>query len=101
MVIRVDANYTSQMCTACGHTSKANRPNAGLMFVCENCGYTVHSELLGSRNIAMRTLVVRQDWAATGCLSITPDVSDAEVKAARLKRYAELRWSPDTNPSLQ
>jgi len=100
MAIRVEANYTSQMCIKCGHTSKANRPNSGLMFVCENCGYRVHSDLLGARNITMRTLAVRQDWATTGCLSVTPDVSDGEAKAVRLLRYAELRWSPDTSLRL-
>lgn len=100
MAIQVDANYTSQMCIRCGHTSKANRPNSGLMFVCENCGYTVHSDLLGARNITMRTLAVRQDWAATGSLSMTPDVSGSEAKAVRLSRYAELRWSPDTSLRL-
>jgi putative transposase len=100
MVIRVDANYTSQMCVSCGHTSKANRPGAGLMFVCENCGHEVHADLVGARNIAMRTLVSRQDWEATGCLSVTPDVSHAETKAARLQRYTELRWSADANPRL-
>jgi hypothetical protein len=25
-------------------------------------------------------------------------MSDSEAKAARLSRYAELRWSPDTSP---
>lgn len=98
MVIKVDANYTSQMCTCCGHTSKGNRPGAGLMFRCENCGYEVHSDLLGARNIAMRTLVSRQDWEATGHLSTAPDVSCVESKAERLKRYSELRWSTDANP---
>jgi len=100
MAIRVDANYTSQMCIKCGHTSKANRPNGGLMFVCENCGYQVHSDLLGARNINMRTLAVRQDWAATGSLSMTPDVSGGEAKAERLQRYSDLRWSPDTSLRL-
>ena len=98
MTVKVDANYTSQACTCCGHTSKANRPNAGLMFVCENCGYEVHSDLLGARNITMRTLVSRQDWEATGCLSTTPDVTHAEAKTERLQRYAGLRWSVVTNP---
>lgn len=100
MVVKVDAHYTSQTCTRCGHCSKGNRPNAGLMFACESCGYHLHSDLMGARNIGLRALVVRQDWAATGCLSCTPDVSDAETKAARLSRYAELRWSPDTSPRL-
>jgi len=98
MTVKVDAHYTSQSCTRCGHTSKANRPGAGLMFRCESCGYEVHSDLLGSRNVTMRTLVVRQDWMATGHLSVVPDVADAETKAVRLLRYAELRWSPATSP---
>lgn len=100
MAIRVDANYTSQMCIKCGHTSKANRPHNGLMFVCESCGYQVHSDLLGARNINMRTLAARQDWAVTGHLSVAPDVSGSEAKAVRLQRYAELRWSPDTSLRL-
>src|SRR2546430_7834442 len=53
---------------------------------------------LPSRNITMRTLLIRQDWIGTGRLSVVPDVSSEEAKAARLRRYAELRWSPDTSP---
>ena len=98
MAIKVDANYTSQACPICGQTSKENRPNNGLLFVCQNCHYTLHADLVGARNITMRTLLLRQDWIRTGCLSISPDVSDSEAKAARLQRYAELRWSPDTSP---
>ncbi len=100
MAIKVDAHFTSQACPTCGHTCGANRPNKGLLFVCQNCHYTLHADLVGARNITMRTLLVRQDWTRTGQLSIAPDVSDAEAKAARLKRYAELRWSPDTSPAL-
>jgi putative transposase len=33
-------------------------------------------------------------------LSGAPDVTDNEAKAARLKKYAELRWSPATSPAL-
>ncbi|CAM3478754.1 IS200/IS605 family element transposase accessory protein TnpB [Deinococcus saxicola] len=98
MAVQVDAHYTSQQCVKCGHTSKQNRPGSGLLFVCEVCGFQVHADLLGARNIALRTLAVRQDWTATGALSVRPDVSDKEAKAARLLRYAELRWSPDTSP---
>lgn len=101
LAVTVDAHYTSQSCTRCGYTSRDNRLEKGLMFVCQVCGYQVHADLLGSRNIALRTLVVRQDWTSTGVLSVRPDVSDKEAKAARLQRYAELRWSPDTNSRLQ
>ena len=97
LCIKVDADYTSQMCPRCGFTSKANRKGAGLVFVCQACHYTLHADLVGARNVALRTLLIRQDWMRTGLLSVGPDVSDREAKAARLSRYAELRWSPDAS----
>jgi putative transposase len=100
MAIKVDAHYTSKACPMCGHTCAANRPNKGLMFICQNCHYSLHADLVGARNITMRTLLARQDWVRTGQLSIAPDVSDEEAKAARRLRYAELRWSLDTSPAL-
>lgn len=45
----------------------------------------------------MRTILIRQDFIETGVLVRTPNVSDKEAKAVRLKRYAELRWSLDTS----
>jgi putative transposase len=98
MTVKVDAHSTSKACPMCGHSCDANRPNKGLIFICQNCQYTLHSDLVGARNITMRTLLIRQDWVSTGHLSIAPDVSCAEAKAARLSRYAELRWSIDTSP---
>ncbi len=102
MAIKVDAHYTSQACPMCGHFCAGNRPHKGLLFVCQHCHYTLHADLVGARNITMRTLLARQDWVRTGVLSIRPgsldpDVSDDEAKAARRKRYAELRWSLDTS----
>jgi putative transposase len=100
--IKVDADHTSKRCPMCGHTADANRPRKGLLFVCQNpnCQYTLHADLVGARNLVMRTLVLRQDWSTTGHLSIAPDASDKEAKAARLNRYAELRWSSDCKPPV-
>jgi putative transposase len=110
LAVKVDADYTSQACPMCGYTDKRNRPGKGSLFCCRNpeClhlrrtgrPYTLHADLVGARNLAMRTLLTRQDWVRTGVLSVRPDVSDAETKAARLCRYAELRWSSDTSPQL-
>ncbi|MGH2496113.1 MAG: RNA-guided endonuclease InsQ/TnpB family protein [Ktedonobacteraceae bacterium] len=99
LAIKVDAYKTSQACPMCGYTAKENRPDKGLLFVCQNpdCRYTLHADLIGARNVVMRTLLLRQDWSKTGHLSIVPDASDEEAKAARRKRYAELRWSPDVS----
>jgi IS605 OrfB family transposase len=100
MAIKLDAHHTSQACPRCGHTCQENRPGKGLLFVCQQCHYTLHADLVGARNLALRTLLARQDWASTGVLSVRPDVSDREAKAARRQRYAELRWSPDASPRL-
>ena len=103
LAVKVDADYTSKACPMCGHTADENRPHKGLLFVCQNkkCRYTLHADLIGARNVTLMTLLVWQDWIRTGCLSIIPDASDKEAKAARLQRYAELRWSPEVTPSLQ
>ena len=98
MAVKVDAHYTSKACPMCGYTSDANRPNKGLLFVCQGCHYRLHADLVGARNIALRTLLVRQDWMSTGHLSVAPNVASDEAKAARLSRYAELRWSLATSP---
>ncbi|HEU5227221.1 MAG TPA: transposase [Ktedonobacteraceae bacterium] len=97
LAVKVDADYTSKACPKCGHTADENRPGKGLLFVCQSpkCGYILHADLVGARNLVMRTLVLRQDWSTTGLLSMAPDTSDREAKAARLRRYAELRWSPE------
>jgi IS605 OrfB family transposase len=93
----VDADYTSQMCSVCGHIGRENRPNHGLSFVCTHCGHSIHADLVAARNISMRTLFVRQVWAETGRLSAVPEASNEEAKAERLKRYSELRWSSDAS----
>jgi IS605 OrfB family transposase len=100
LAIKVDAHYTSQACPCCGHTSQENRPNKGLTFGCQQCDFTLHADLVGARNIALRVLLFRQAWESTGCFSATPNVLDKETKAERLKRYSELRWSLDTIPDF-
>lgn len=98
VALKVDADYTSKGCPVCGHTSDNNRPNFGLLFCCDCCGFELHADLVGARNIALRTFLSRQDWERTGRLSAVPDASDNEAKAERLSRYSELRWSLDAIP---
>jgi len=100
MAVKVDAYHTSQACPRCGYTSPDNRPEKGLLFTCQVCHVTLHADLVGARNIALRTLLARQDWVRTGALSERPDVSSDEAKAAQRQRYAEVRWSSDTSPAL-
>ena len=111
IAIKVDADFTSKAYPICGYSDEKNRPDSGLLFICQNqaCtyrlrrgrAYTLHADLVGARNIAMRTFCIWQDWIQTGQLSVVPgsecglDASDGELKAAkrsRLERYADLRW---------
>jgi IS605 OrfB family transposase len=101
LAVKVDAHYTSQACPCCGHTSLLNRPNKGLTFVCQQCGYTLHADLVGARNVALRVLLFRQSWESTGRFSAVPDVSGEEVETDYRLRYSGLRWSQDTIPNFE
>jgi putative transposase len=52
-VAGVDPRHTSQQCSRCGHTARTNRRSRAL-FVCRACGYRLHADLNGARNIAAR-----------------------------------------------
>lgn len=101
LAVKVPAQLTSQSCPKCGYVSPENRPNKGLIFKCVACSHTLHSDLVGARNIALRTLLLRQDFESTGRISAVPNVSHEEAKAKYLPRYLELRWSVDTIPTKE
>lgn len=48
-VEHVDARYTSQKCSICGHVKRSNR--TGTSFKCTQCGFKLHADLNASRNI--------------------------------------------------
>jgi putative transposase len=49
-VVTVPAAYTSQRCSSCGHTDKANRTTQA-EFKCLNCGFTLNADLNAAKNI--------------------------------------------------
>jgi len=100
LAVKVDAHYTSQACPHCGHTSKENRPNKGLTFVCQQCGYTLHADLVGARNVALRVLLSHSWRESMGRISAVPDVSGDETKTDYRLRYSGLRWSQDAIPNF-
>jgi len=57
---KVDPAYTSQTCPVCGHVSKENRPDHGERFICQNCGYEEHADIVGAINIALKVLAKDQ-----------------------------------------
>ena len=51
----VDARYTSQKCSVCGHISRSNRQFQAV-FKCKRCGFSIHADLNASRNIRQNYL---------------------------------------------
>jgi putative transposase len=50
-VEKINPAYTSQRCSACGHTGAENRKSQAL-FACVACGYTCNADVNAARNIA-------------------------------------------------
>lgn len=49
----VDARYTSQTCSVCGHREKANRPTQE-SFLCQNCGHSDNADINAAKVILGR-----------------------------------------------
>jgi IS605 OrfB family transposase len=54
-VEHVDARYTSQRCSKCGHTCRSNRKSQS-DFCCQQCGFRLNADLNASRNICNKHL---------------------------------------------
>jgi putative transposase len=55
-VILVDPRHTSQECSHCHHSAKANRPTQD-RFSCQRCGYTTAADFNAAQNIKTRAAV--------------------------------------------
>ncbi|MES2161651.1 MAG: transposase [Pseudomonadota bacterium] len=53
MLLAVPPHHTSQTCPACGHVSKDNRQTQA-QFLCVDCGYENHADVVGAINILAR-----------------------------------------------
>ena len=60
-LLRIDPRFTSQACSQCGHTEKANRKSRD-SFVCRSCGHTSHADENGAANCRLKGL----ELAGTG-----------------------------------
>jgi putative transposase len=52
-LLKVDPRFTSQRCSECGHTEKANRKTRD-EFECKACGHVSHADTNGAKNIRLR-----------------------------------------------
>jgi putative transposase len=49
-LLLVDARYTSQKCSSCGHTEKENRLSQA-QFSCMECGFKENADINAAKNI--------------------------------------------------
>jgi len=54
-VVYVDARYTSQRCSKCGHIERANRQHQSI-FKCKSCGFSHNADLNAAKNICLKYL---------------------------------------------
>ena len=52
----VDPRYTSQCCSVCGHTERANRKSQAV-FVCKQCSHSQNADINAAKNISLRAAV--------------------------------------------
>jgi IS605 OrfB family transposase len=88
-VIEEDPRHTSQRCSRCGHTERANRSKQAA-FRCKACGYGVHADLNAARNLAAKGA------CSVGAGGVTPPYPDSsgrrgEAKATRKGRRRDNR----------
>jgi putative transposase len=68
----IDPAYTSQRCSACGHTERRNRQRQA-EFCCVVCGHTAHADCNAALNISWAA--VRQPIVSEADASVVPETS--------------------------
>jgi putative transposase len=81
-VVFVDARYTSQRCSVCGHIERANRKQQS-QFQCKECGFRLHADLNAARNICNKYLDATS-YPSKGTVNC-PNGSNANVQVVRSK----------------
>jgi putative transposase len=87
-VVPVSPAHTSQRCSRCGHTARDNR-RSRVLFQCGACGFTLHADLNGARNIAAVYRAGPGISETGGLQSTMPDVAPAALVAGSRKPSRE------------
>lgn len=80
-VEEIDAKYTSQTCSRCGHTDPSSR--RGKRFECTFCGFQCDADLNAANNIASGGVQRRKPQGQpAGCIPpVAPDIAGEAVEA--------------------
>jgi len=78
ILLAVPPHHTSQTCPCCGHVSKDNRQTQ-VKFLCVDCGYENHADVVGAINILSRGMQILRDEGQD-----TADASAGYASTARI-----------------
>ncbi len=65
-LIKVKAEYSSQECSKCGHTTRENRKSQSV-FKCVSCGHSENADLNAAKNIEARAFASIRQREPVGC----------------------------------
>src|SRR5262245_36657213 len=80
-VIPVDPRNTSKRCPACNHVSEKNRIRRDV-FLCDECGYFEHADIVGAKNIRSGALVNAREVSVAAAGRVSRETSSIYSRGA-------------------
>jgi putative transposase len=80
-VIPVDPRDTSKRCPACDHVSGKNRIRRDV-FLCDECGYFDHADIVGAKNIRSGALVIAREVSVAAASRVSRETSSIYNRGA-------------------
>jgi IS605 OrfB family transposase len=77
----VDPRDTSRRCPECNHVSKKNRIRRDV-FLCDECGYFDHADIVGAKNIRSGALVIAREVSAAAASRVSRETSSIYNRGA-------------------
>jgi IS605 OrfB family transposase len=77
----VDPRNTSRRCPECNHVSEKNRIRRDV-FLCDECGYFDHADIVGAKNIRSGALVIAREVSAAADSRVSRETSSIYNRGA-------------------
>jgi IS605 OrfB family transposase len=80
-VTAVDPRNTSKRCPSCDHVSRKNRIKRDV-FLCDECGYFEHADIVGAKNIRSGALVIAREVSVAAARRVSRETSSIYNRGA-------------------
>jgi putative transposase len=80
-VTAVDPRNTSKRCPSCNHVSRKNRIKRDV-FLCDECGYFEHADIVGAKNIRSGALVIAREVSVAAARRVSRETSSIYNRGA-------------------